>query len=140
MRTLLAVVAVSMFCCGNIPIEGDKCEVRECDPSSETRIMECLDGRFRSFDCAGGCRVDAKGNAFCDPRGSHVGDTCPPELGLLAACGDSGRLLCFSGIWQQLDTCDVAAGDDFALCDTDSNGLGAVCLSCRKTAPAVCSR
>lgn len=133
---LVAVLAVS---CGDVPREGDKCTERVCDYAADGRILECMDGHLRAFDCNGGCRTDAAGDAYCDPRGARAGDTCPPELGLLSTCGaEHDRLLCFSGIWQHLDECGIKEGDDFSLCRTDAAGLDARCMSCTKTAPALC--
>lgn len=138
MRILVAVAVVAVSC-GSVPREGDECVARVCDYSTDGRILECLDGHLRAFPCNSGCRADSDGNDFCDSRGAQAGDACPPELGLLSTCGAAhDRLLCFSGIWQHLDECDVQGGDDFSLCRTDDSGLNARCLSCTKTAPALC--
>lgn len=141
MRYLLAVMVVVSGCVEPMPREGDECTERVCAFDSERRILECIDGRLRAFDCNGGCRMDEAGAAFCDPRGAATGDTCPPALGFTFTCGGNGvRLMCFSGIWQEFDACEVLEGDDFAACDTDDRGIGAQCFSCGYGAPALCSR
>ena len=81
MRIEMVLVAVLVVSCGDVPREGDKCTERVCDYAADGRILECMDGHLRAFDCNGGCRMDGSGAAFCDPRGATPGDTCPPELG-----------------------------------------------------------
>lgn len=141
MRTRLVVAVLVSGCGGVEPREGDECTDRVCALDSERRILECIDGRLRAYDCNGGCRIDTDGSAFCDPRGSVPGDTCPPELGGETTCsGTGGRLLCFSGIWQELAACEIAAGDGYSMCDTDAVGINAQCFSCGYGSPALCSR
>jgi hypothetical protein len=141
MRYLIAVLVVASGCVAVEPREGDECSAAVCAFDSERRILDCIEGRYRAFDCNGGCRIDTDGSAFCDPTGASAGDTCPPALGFTFTCGASGgRMLCFSGIWQEFAPCEMLPGDDFVACDTDNKGINAQCFSCGYGAPALCTR
>lgn len=128
MRYLIAAMVVVTGCSAPIPAVGDACDVSMCDPSNGDAMLYCFDGVLQRYDCAGGCRESVAG-IVCDARGSRAGDSCPPSQGFLSTCGDTGVMICFSGIWQELHSCEPNSSALYSLCDTSMpDGTGARCV------------
>ena len=121
----LALVVLASSCV-ELPHAGDMCEASACDYLNPSVALECMDGSYKAFPCAGGCGYDRKG-ITCDPRGAQPGDLCPPALGGLTTCSGNRQILtCFSGIWQVTAACDA---EGLTVCKTDSEGVNAQCLT-----------